>query len=72
MRTKANQTEKSSSEYVTPSDIRELLVNLKKSLTENGKATVSEYLRLVDLLRELEPRSVTEVKVGWHDSLNDE
>lgn len=66
-----NETEKCDAGYVTPTEIREILKVLREKLKESAKPTVSEYIRLLDLLRELEPRGVTEVKVGWHDSLRD-
>jgi hypothetical protein len=41
-------------------------------LGESKKATVSEYIRLLELLRETEARTEVEVRVGWCDWLKDE
>lgn len=53
-------------------DIRRLLTEVRNSLSESKKATVSEYIRLLELLREMEARTEVEVRVGWCDWLKDE
>ncbi len=45
--------------------IRGLLNKLLGNLMQTERVTVSEYIRLLELLRELEAASVTEVRVRW-------
>lgn len=45
--------------------VRGLLNKLLGNLMQTERVTVSEYIRLLELLRELEAASVTEVRVRW-------
>lgn len=53
-------------------DIRGLLAEVRQSLRESKKATVSEYIRLLELLQATEAQTELEVKVGWCDWSKDE
>jgi hypothetical protein len=53
-------------------DIRNLLEEIRQGLGKGKKATVSEYIRLLELLRDTELQTDAEVRVGWYDSLKDE
>jgi hypothetical protein len=64
--------EQEKAEVGSADDIRRLLTEVRNSLGESKKATVSEYIRLLELLRETEARTEVEVRVGWCDWLKDE
>jgi hypothetical protein len=53
-------------------DLRSLLAEIRRNLARNEKATVGEYIRLLELVREIETKSAAEIKVGWCDWLRDE
>jgi hypothetical protein len=53
-------------------DIRRLLTEIRENLSQTKKASVGEYIRLLELLRETEAQTEAEVKVGWCDWSKDE
>lgn len=59
-------------EVGTVEDIRRLLAEVRKALRESKKATVSEYIRLLELLQAAEAQTELEVRVGWCDWSKDE
>jgi hypothetical protein len=67
-----NEPQDAAADVGSPEDIRTLLAQIRQDLSKTKKATVSEYIRLLELLREVESRSEAEVRVGWYDSLKDE
>lgn len=68
----ANEEQQPKGEVGSAEDIRRLLTEVRQSLSASKKATVSEYIRLLELLRETEAQTDVEVKVGWCDWLKDE
>lgn len=66
------EKETNGAEIGSADDIRRLLAEIRQGLSESKKATVSEYIRLLELLRETEAQTGFEVRVGWCDWLKDE
>ncbi len=70
--TRKKQLEANDDRATSAAEIRGLLRDLVEGLKSGGKGTFGDYIRLKQLLDEIEMDEISEVRVEWVDSLTDE